>query len=280
MSNKYTEEELISHLQRAEAEIVPLTSDKFDSNKNFPAKSTISKRFGSWSKACDEAGVESGSVTSVSILEDIERLYYENEIENSEDFFTHDETPAPATFYKNFDSWRSAVDEVGINAFDHYCEEDLLSYIRSFEEEYGFISKLKFKRDSNYPSSNTVSRFFGSWNAGVSKAGLEPNKPGVASGENYTGDSTRLLGKGWESIRETALIRDDFTCRKCNSEKNLEVHHLKPRVCYRESEVFTIDDSNYMNNLVTLCKNCHIDVESGGKPPVNSSRERLVPRLV
>jgi len=280
MSKSYTKEEIISYLQKAEAEIIPLTSDKFDSDENYPAKSTVSNVFDSWSEACKRAGIESGSVTSVSILDDIERLYYNNEIENSEDFFTHESTPSSSTFYKYFDSWREAVDEVGINAFDHYTEDDLLSYINKFKQEYGFISKLKFKRDSDYPSSNTVSRFFGSWNKGVEKAGIEPNEIGVSTEENYTGKSVNLFGRNWRNKRELALIRDDFMCRNCNSENNLEFHHLKPRVSYRKSDVFTVDESNKTNNLVTLCKSCHINVEGGKMAPTNGNRAELVPRIV
>jgi len=280
MSKKYTKKEIISYLQKAEAEIIPLTSDKFDSNKNYPSKSTVRNIFGSWSEACDVADVESGSVTSVSILDDIERLYYNSEIENSEDFFTHQRTPSPATFYKYFDSWREAVDEVNINAFDHYTEEDLLRHIKKFKDEYGFISKLKFKMDSNYPSPNTVSRFFGSWNEGVKKAGIEPNEIGVSTEENYTGKSINLFGKNWRNKRELALVRDEFVCRSCGSKNNLEVHHLKPRVSYRNSDLFTVDESNKTNNLVTLCKSCHIDVEGGVSPPTNEKRSELVPRIV
>jgi hypothetical protein len=278
--NSYTKQELIQSLQRAEDEIIPLTSGSFDANSNYPAKSTVSKEFGSWSDACDKAGVESGQVTEKSILHSIETMYNAGEIENSEDFFQHDETIAPATFYKYFDSWRNAVDTIGIDANSHYSDDELLEYIREFEKEYGYVSQRKFKYTDEYPSSTTVNRRWGSWNNAVTDAGIMPNEIGVAADEEPCGLKEELFGSNWHTQRERALERDSFNCRECGSETDLCVHHDKPRVTYRDSNVFTIEEANNVNNLITVCTDCHYDIHGNKISADLPQSSTLHPRVV
>jgi hypothetical protein len=275
----YSDSELLELLRDAETEIIPLTSDAFDKHDAYPTKSTVSRRFGGWGAACEKAGVESGQVTSVSIRHNIERLYEAGEINNSEDFFQHDETTSAATFYTNFDSWRDAVDEIGIAAYDEYTDQDILNYIKQFYDEYGYISQKKFKYDDSYPSSSTAARRFGSWNEAVKGAGIEPNKMGVAAQEQPTGETQALLGSNWHKQREAALDRDGFQCRSCQATTNLHVHHTKPRHTYRSSTVFDIDESNTLDNLVTLCEDCHYNAHSGEPTPANE-QTTLAPRIV
>ena len=54
----------------------------------------------------------------------------------------------------------------------------------------------------------------------------------------------------WSRVRRRALDRDGWRCRKCGKAGILEVHHVKP-----------LDDGgdDSLDNLVTLCRGCHID---------------------
>lgn len=54
----------------------------------------------------------------------------------------------------------------------------------------------------------------------------------------------------WKKIREEILRRDNYTCLKCDSHKNLEVHHKE---CWWD---------NTPNNLITLCSKCHSSLHS------------------
>ena len=55
---------------------------------------------------------------------------------------------------------------------------------------------------------------------------------------------------GYFAWRNRVLKRDGFTCVKCGSHENLQVHHLWG---YKENpELAIVDD-----NGVTLCKHCH-----------------------
>lgn len=278
--SKYSNQDLVEFLQKAEKEIIPLTANDFDSNSEYPAKSTIKREFGSWTKACEIAGVESGQVTKRSILHNIKRLYNSGKIDNSEDFFQNQETVSPATFYKYFDDWRSAIDKVGVDAHTHYTDKDLIEYISKFDNEYGYISARKFNYDDNYPSSSTIVHNFDSWNKPVGDAGIETNEIGVAADEKPCGLTEELFGSNWYTQRENTLERDSYECQECGSETNLCVHHDKPRVSYRESDVFEIEEANTMDNLITLCEDCHYSVHSGDIVVETPHAKTLQPRLV
>ena len=87
------------------------------------------------------------------------------------------------------------------------------------------------------------------------------NNPNYIHGEGYLYPSR---GSNWGAQRRKALKRDNHECRICKAKvskggKSLDVHHIRP---YR---LFENDwkKANRLNNLVTLCRQCHIDVENG-----------------
>ncbi len=61
--------------------------------------------------------------------------------------------------------------------------------------------------------------------------------------ENYPED--------WNELRKLVYCRDGWQCQRCGV-KNTEIHahHLIP---------LSLGGSNDISNLITLCKNCHID---------------------
>jgi len=275
----YSDEELIELLQEAEEEITHLNSESFDDHPDYPCQATIWKQLGSWTEACQIAGVETGAITKSGILENIERLADSGEVSYCTDFFNHSDTTTSATFYKYFDSWQDAVDEVGANAYMNFTEQSIIDCIKEFEEEYGYISLRKFKKDDKYPSSTPIINIFGSWNDAVEAAGIEPNESD-GTGKRIAGQGTSEFGSNWQKQREKALERDDFECRKCSDEGSLHVHHIKPRRTYIESDIFDIEESNRLQNLVTLCASCHREEESGDTDITNGPPEKLKPRIV
>jgi len=56
----------------------------------------------------------------------------------------------------------------------------------------------------------------------------------------------------WRGVTKKCRERDNYTCQKCNKKRSIEVHHIIP---WR----ITKDDS--LDNLVTLCKSCHLKIE-------------------
>lgn len=75
---------------------------------------------------------------------------------------------------------------------------------------------------------------------------------------NYIDGRSKLLpparyGDDWEAIRYLVYLRDKFTCQKCGiTGKSLDIHHKIP---------FLISRDNSLNNLITLCRKCHMEEE-------------------
>ena len=88
----------------------------------------------------------------------------------------------------------------------------------------------------------------------MSENQLGENHPGWKGG--YTSYS-----HGWEKARKKALERDGYCCQDCglsqstHKEKHsqeLHVHHIQPIVKYDNKR-----KANKLDNLVTLCRDCH-----------------------
>lgn len=54
----------------------------------------------------------------------------------------------------------------------------------------------------------------------------------------------------YKVMRYSALSRDNFKCVLCDSNKNLEIHHIK-KFSVAEHLRYAV------SNVVTLCQNCH-----------------------
>jgi 5-methylcytosine-specific restriction endonuclease McrA len=59
----------------------------------------------------------------------------------------------------------------------------------------------------------------------------------------------------WKAIEKVVKQRDGFRCRSCRKKQRLSVHHILPR-----SE----GGKDYPPNLITLCQECHNEIENLG----------------
>ena len=63
-----------------------------------------------------------------------------------------------------------------------------------------------------------------------------------------------IHSRGWERLRLAVLQRDGYTCGDCGkTAARFEVHH-------RDKNAL----NNSLDNLLTLCRGCHIRVHSTG----------------
>lgn len=75
---------------------------------------------------------------------------------------------------------------------------------------------------------------------------------------NYIDGRSKLAGPArygddWEAIRYLVYLRDKFTCQGCGIKGiSMDIHHKIP---------FLISRDNSLNNLITLCRACHMRAE-------------------
>jgi hypothetical protein len=68
------------------------------------------------------------------------------------------------------------------------------------------------------------------------------------------GKKSNNYGFFWNYIRKKVYERDNYTCQECGViDVRLEAHHIIP---------FRIVKCHSLDNLVTLCKKCHMRIEN------------------
>lgn len=95
------------------------------------------------------------------------------------------------------------------------------------------------------------------------------DNPNWQDGNEWSGP----YGTGWSHARKRALDRDEYTCQRCGATRgelgqNPDVHHVKPVRLFDEPA-----QAHVLENLICLCRNCHIEVERSGPTPVISPSE-------
>lgn len=84
------------------------------------------------------------------------------------------------------------------------------------------------------------------------------------SGENnyrWKGGGNLYYGPNWERQKRKALKRDNHTCQRCEADENgmkLHVHHIVP---FRKFGTEDYKKANRLENLITLCRKCHMELE-------------------
>lgn len=92
---------------------------------------------------------------------------------------------------------------------------------------------------------------------------------------NWEGGDVGPYGPGWNAVRREALERDDYACVVCGTgreelDRNPDVHHLVPVRAYVEAPDREVRDAHRIDNVVSLCVDCHRKADVG-----SLSRETL-----
>jgi len=105
------------------------------------------------------------------------------------------------------------------------------------------------------------------WNKGIPcseesrKKNSETHKKSFKEGKiqwNYIDGRSKGKGSGkygcdWQKIRQLIIRRDNFTCQECGAKnKKLDIHHRIP---------FLMSFDNSLENLMSLCRSCHVKLE-------------------
>ncbi len=140
-------------------------------------------------------------------------------------------------------------------------------------KKWGYIFSAPFKEDEN----KNFKKGSVPWNIGYTgyKIDIKNRKHNPKRGENsnfWRGGiaSDRDLIGAWTTIMAKKVHKKfNFTCQKCglNSEK-LDAHHIIP-VSHDASLAYDFD------NLITVCKDCHIDIHKSIKSEMDFAKHIL-----
>ncbi|MFC7165499.1 NUMOD3 domain-containing DNA-binding protein [Halospeciosus flavus] len=96
----------------------------------------------------------------------------------------------------------------------------------------------------------------------------------------WRGGHGLYYGSGWTEARERVRDRDEV-CQHCGNDGSdhlLDVHHLAPVRLFIESDDHDPSDAHFDENLVLLCRPCHIRAEWGAieeYAPMDSIPDRI-----
>ena len=122
---------------------------------------------------------------------------------------------------------------------DRYCPT-LISKCYGHEREIEFCKKILPVKDMVLETGKFDTQL-------MEKLWLQEHKWAYQKGVNY----------GYSNAREHALVRDNYTCQCCGKNNcRLEVHHI----VFRRN-----GGGDTLENLITLCENCHKAIHLGKK---------------
>jgi len=78
----------------------------------------------------------------------------------------------------------------------------------------------------------------------------------------------------WSKDRKLVLERDKNKCQICSSKTNLVVHHLDGNGNHSKSS------NSSLENLIVLCKLCHLLLHSFIKLSKNKNKEELLEKML
>lgn len=88
---------------------------------------------------------------------------------------------------------------------------------------------------------------------------------------NWEGGGAGPYGNGWNRVRKRALERDGHACVVCGKTsaeigRNPDVHHVVPVRAFVESANHAKADAHHLENVVSLCVDCHRKADFGKIP--------------
>jgi hypothetical protein len=227
--SKITDEHLIYILQDyyKTHNKVP-TQSTFKNNPRYPNASTFQRRFGSWNKALESAGLPVKRAvrkyTKESIITYIQKFYNSyGRPPKYDDFNNNPDFPHADTVKEHFGSWKKGIEAAGYYTYDNikYSKESIISSIQQFYVEIGRVPQRRdFLGNPKYPGYTVVSKHFGSWNAAVEAAGFTPHI------SDLYGVATRGLDGHKYRSRAEAYFADNYLYDKYEYE--IEPSYPKP----------------------------------------------------
>ena len=163
------------------------------------AATTVTRRFGSWQAAVEQAGFEphspTQSISKQDLLEELHRVADELETIPTSEQFNAAGRYSVSAYQTQFGSWTAALTAAFDDATattERHSRDALLTELRRIAEEYGSPPRFRdMDAHGQYAARTYVDRF-GSWNDAVVEAGLEPRSSGTLTDAALLADLQRL----------------------------------------------------------------------------------------
>jgi hypothetical protein len=262
--------ELLDEIRRVASELGEVPSYSEMNEHGEYSMTPYESRFATWTSAVKKAGFEPVGQKTYSRDELISEVQSVGESLDSAPTFRDMKRRsdiAGNTFIKRFGSWSNALREAGFDPFHRQTEiGELIDDIIDVACQVGRSPYGRELNEHGEYTDSTCQRWFGSWAEALRMAGLPPRYRG---GRSYGDcDSSGTYGANWERARDEALKRDRQRCQHCGLEyhesreqygEGLHVHHIYPIRAFETPEA-----ANFLDNLITLCKECHQKWEASG----------------
>ena len=155
--------------------------------------------------------IKKSKYTDNYLLEQLQQFYTEhNRSPSYRDFIKNSKYPSCSSYERRFGSWNKALELAGLPlSSTAYTKQELLNIGKAWIAEYGCTPEAR-DFGADLPSSGTVIKYFGSWNAYILEIG------GTLIENTYGRPTQAFDGKTYRS-RIEAKLADIF--------RNLEIHY-------------------------------------------------------
>lgn len=193
MSQQYSDEQILNMLQRCYEEHGACTATLLDEKMDDVCSSSlVTRRFGTWSEAKEEAGIDDDAKSrsgrkqmyeDQEILAQIRECARRNDGKCTVDLLgQEDDLISPSVAVERFGSWLDAKKEAGLTSGresntrpQQFSDEDYYELLRECQRKHGKVTQRAFNNDDEFPSASAVRKRFGKWSTAKEQAGLDNN---------------------------------------------------------------------------------------------------------
>ncbi|WP_317176023.1 homing endonuclease associated repeat-containing protein [Halomontanus rarus] len=226
------------------------------------------RTFGSWNDALRDTGLpmnKRDKIPKEDLIDELTRVAEKLGETPTREQMKRFSRFYPTIYSKRFESWNEAVQEAGLEPVIqlNIGYDELLKHLENLIDDLGHVpTKEELHKYGDY-SEQPYRSTFGSWNDAIRELGYQPRHLWGESEEDY-----RYYGANWPHQRDKRIEVDQYECRNCGCSQNehynkyeqdLHVHHIN-----KFNKFDSHQKANRLENLITLCRNCHSKLE--GKP--------------
>lgn len=198
MTYQYSEEEILEMLRACKEKHGKCTPSDFNAMDDTCSSSAVMKRFGSWTEAKKEAGIEedlSSETGRKREYEDQDILNHIRECARRNGKCTvrllQDEKDlvSPSVAVERFDSWSEAKKKAGLDDDRStnsrprkFSDEDYIEMLQECKEEYGKVTQRLFNKKDEFPTAGAVRKRFADengnngWSRAKEQAGVNNDR--------------------------------------------------------------------------------------------------------